>query len=230
MMKQKLLSFFASLLAASSSHARNPDTLQLRALGTAPPNPTRRVVLVHGFLENGSAFRMLKKRLEKLGVECLVPKLNPSDGRGGLEGLAERLKRDIDSTYGPEQPISIIAFSMGGIVSRHYLQNLGGASRCQKLFTISSPHHGTQAAWIYPTKGAGQMRPGSQFLADLAESQSRLGEMPVVSYRTPMDLIILPPVSSVWDRAINLEYPVLLHPLMLTSDAVLADVERRLLE
>ncbi len=230
MMKQKLRCFFASLLAAASSHARNPETLQLRSLGTAPPNPTRRVVLVHGFLETGSAFRILQKRLEKLGVECLIPKLNPSDGRGGLEGLAERLKRDIDSNYGPEQPICIIAFSMGGIVSRHYLQTLGGASRCQKLFTISSPHHGTQAAWIYPTKGAGQMRPGSQFLADLAESQGRLGEMPVVSYRTPMDLIILPPVSSVWDRAVNLEYPVLLHPLMLTSDALLADLERRLLE
>jgi triacylglycerol lipase len=229
-MKQTLLSFFASLLAAASSHARNPETLQLRDPGTAQLNPTRRVVLVHGFLETGSAFRMLKKRLEKLGVECLVPKLNPSDGRGGLEGLAERLKLDIDSAFGPEQPISIVAFSMGGVVSRHYLQNLGGASRCEKLFTISSPHHGTQAAWIYPSKGAEQMRPGSQFLADLEESQSRLGEMPVVSYRTPMDLIILPPVSSVWDRAVNLEYPVLLHPLMLTSNAVLADLERRLLE
>jgi triacylglycerol lipase len=54
--------------------------------------------------------------------------------------------------------------------------------------------------------------------------------MPVVSYRTPMDLVILPTDSSVWDRAENLSFPVVLHPLMLTSGKVLDDIERRLLE
>ena len=74
------------------------------------------------------------------------------------------------------------------------------------------------------------MRPGSEFLANLEKTESKLGEMPVVSYRTPMDLIILPAASSVWERAHNLEYPVLLHPLMLTSKPVLTDLERRLLK
>jgi triacylglycerol lipase len=218
-MKLGLFSILAGLFAAGFAHARKPETTP----------PARRVVLVHGFLETGSSFRHFKKRLEKQGFECLVPKLRPSDGRGGLEALAAGLKQDIDAAYGPEQRISIIAFSMGGLVSRQYLQNLGGAARCEKFFTISSPHNGTNAAWLYPTKGAEQMRPGSEFLAGLEQSQSRLGAMPVVSYRTPMDLIILPPVSSVWERAENLEFPVLLHPLMLTSNAVISDVERRLL-
>lgn len=229
-MKPTLLTLMASLLAIAACFARNPEPLRFRGTHQSPANPIRRVVLVHGFLENGANFRMLRKRLEKQGVECLVPKLRPSDGRGGLEGLAKRLKQDIETAYGDDQPISIIAFSMGGLVSRYYLQNLGGASRCDKLFTISSPHHGTQAAWIYPTKGAEQMRPGSLFLANLDKTQPRLGTMPVVSYRTPMDLIILPPASSVWNRAENFEYPVLMHPLMLTSNAVLTDLEQRLLD
>jgi hypothetical protein len=72
------------------------------------------------------------------------------------------------------------------------------------------------------------MRPGSRFLASLQNSQDRLGKIPVTSYRTPMDLIILPPESSVWDRAENLEFPVLMHPLMLTSGPVMSDIERRL--
>lgn len=229
-MKPTLLSLIAGLLAAGSCFARNPEPLRFRGSPRSPENPVRRVVLVHGFLETGTTFRTLRKRLEKQGVECLVPKLRPNDGRGGLEGLAERLKQDIETAYGPEEPISIVAFSMGGLVSRHYLQNLGGASRCEKFFTISSPHNGTQAAWFYPSKGAEQMRPGSRFLADLDTTQSRLGKIPVVSYRTPMDLIILPPSSSAWARAENLEYPVLMHPLMLTSNAVLSDLERRLQE
>ena len=73
------------------------------------------------------------------------------------------------------------------------------------------------------------MRPGSPFLTQLDHTQSRLGKIPITSYRTPMDLIILPPTSSIWDRAENLEYRVLMHPLMLTSGPVLADIEQRLL-
>jgi triacylglycerol lipase len=181
-------------------------------------------------METGSTFKLLKRRLEKRGVEVFVPRLKHTDGRGGLENLAVHLKQDIDAKFGPKQPIRIVAFSMGGLVSRQYLQNLGGAARCEQLITVSSPHNGTNAAWIYPTRGAEEMRPGSRFLADLHSTQDRLGKMPVASYRTPMDLIILPPTSSVWDRAENLEYPVLLHPMMLTSRRVLADIEERLLK
>jgi len=228
--KPTLLCLAACLIASGSGLARNPEPLRFRGTYHPPENPVRRVVLVHGFLENGSTFRMFRKRLEQQRVECLVPKLRPSDGRGGLEGLAALLKQDIEAAYGVRQPISIIAFSMGGLVSRYYLQNLGGASRCDKLFTISSPHHGTQTAWLYPTKGAEQMRPGSQFLADLNETQAKLGDMLVVSYHSPMDLVILPTSSSVWDRAENFEFTVLMHPLMLTSDAVLTNIEQRLLE
>ncbi len=197
-----------------------------------PPASPRvpRVVLVHGFLENGSTYKMLRTRLEKRGFECLVPRLKHTDGRGGLANLAVHLKQDIDAKFGPEQPISIVAFSMGGLVSRHYLQELGGAARCENLITVSSPHHGTKAAYLYPSQGAGEMRPGSPFLASLRGSQHRLGKMPVASYRTPMDLIILPPDSSVWDRAENYKYPVMLHPLMLTSGPVLNDIEQRLLK
>lgn len=229
-MKRKLYQLLAGLLTAAAADARNPEPIHPTVRESPPTHPVRRVVLVHGFLETGSSFTRMRKRFEKQGVQCFVPKLRPNDGRGGLEGLAEHLKQDIDAAYGTDQPISIIAFSMGGLVSRHYLQNLGGAARCEKLFTISSPHNGTQAAWIYPTKGAEQMRPGSRFLSDLEKTESQLGDMPVVSYRTPLDLVILPADSSNWNRAVNIEHPALLHPLMLTSTAVLDDLERRLLE
>jgi triacylglycerol lipase len=187
-------------------------------------------VLVHGFAESGSSFRMMQERLEKRGIKCFVPRLRPSDGRGGLEAVARRLKQDIDGRFGPDSRIAVISFSMGGIVSRYYLQNLGGAKRCDSLITIASPHHGTRAAWIYPSKGAAQMRPGSKFLAKLQQTEHRLGKIPVSSYRTRMDLVILPPSSSIWERAENLEFPVILHPLLLSSEAVITDIESRLMQ
>lgn len=221
----------AGLFSPGKLAARNPEPLRISPpLETRVANPRGRIVLVHGFLENGAAFSSLRKRLEALGYDCLVPKLRPSDGRGGLEALAEGLKRDIDAAYGKHEAIRVVGFSMGGIVSRYYLQKLGGAARCERFFTISSPHKGTHAAWIYPSKGALQMRPGSSFLKDLDDSEAMLGSIRVVSYRTPLDLVILPASSSVWQRAENVDFPVLLHPLMLSSPKVLADLEKRLLD
>jgi len=186
-----------------------------------------RVVLVHGILEDGKAFDSLKSRLETHGIKCLVPKLKPNDGRDGLETLAADLKTDIEKEFGPDEKFAIVAFSMGGLVSRHYLQALGGAKRCDAFITVSSPHHGTNMAYVFPGKGARQMQPGSDFLCGLRETESTLGDMPVVSYRTPLDLIILPTSSSVWDRAENKSYNVALHPLMLHTNSVLDDIEKR---
>lgn len=221
-MKIKLRHFFTAIFLAATSCAEKPVP--------SASGPIRRVVLVHGFLDTGSVYQTLRSRLEKRGCECYVPQLNPSDGRGGLEKLAIQLKQDIDKKFGPTAPVSIVAFSMGGLVTRQYLQNLGGAARCEKLITISTPHHGSKAACLYSSQGSQEMRPGSPFLTHLEQTQDRLGKMPITSYRTPMDLIILPPTSSIWDRAENIEYPVLLHPLMLTSDRVLTDIENRLIK
>jgi len=211
-----------------------PFLLLVAATSCCPTAPApivktgQRVVLVNGFSETGSIFNMLQKRLEKRGIEVYAPPLKHPDGRGGIENLAKHLKQDIDKKFGPDVPISIVGFSMGGLVSREYLQNQGGAARCENLITISSPHHGTLAAWAYPSQGVREMRPRSPFLRHLGETESQLGKMNVVSYRTRLDLVILPPSSSVWDRAENIEYPVALHPMMLTSQRVVADIEKRL--
>lgn len=196
------------------------------------PQPSQprydKVVLVHGILENGMSFDSLRSRLENHGIECHVPKLEPNDARDGIDQLAKSLKEGIDKEFGPDERFAMVGFSMGGLVSRYYLQKLGGAERCDAFITVSSPHHGTKMAYAYPGKGARQMRPGSPFLKDLEATEDRLGDIPVVSYRTPMDLIILPTDSSVWKRAENQSYPVILHPLMLHSKPVLDDIEKRL--
>lgn len=215
------------LCAACSPHASLKPTAAATETVSAPRGG-QRVVLVHGFAETGRAFAWMKHRLEKMGCECYVPRMKPSDGRGGLANLAHNLKRDIDNRFGADSRISVIAFSMGGIISRYYLQELGGAERCDMLVTLASPHNGTVAAWCYPTLGAGEMRPDSDFLRHLDETEHRLGSMPVVSYRTRFDLIILPSSSSIWNRAENIEVPVLLHPLMLSCNRIIRDIEQRL--
>jgi triacylglycerol lipase len=196
------------------------------------PQPAKpkveRVVMVHGIFEDGHAFNSLKRRLEYHGIECFVPQLKPADGRGGLENLAQGLQQDINQKFGDEKPFGLIAFSMGDLVSRYYLQELGGADRCETFITISTPHHGSKVAHAYPTKGSQQMRPGSEFLQKLAASEDNLKDIPIVSYRTPLDLVIIPTESSIWERAENRSYKVALHPLMLQTKSVLNDIEKHL--
>jgi triacylglycerol lipase len=182
-------------------------------------------VLVHGIWETGKfSFTDLKKQLEASGVTCLVPSLRPATAHHGLMPLAKQLKSEIDEAFGPDQSFLLIGFSMGGIVSRCYLQDLGGHERCDAFVTISSPHQGTNTAALHPGEGTKQMRPGSALLKHLRETEDVLGDIPLLTYRTPMDLVILPTQNAIWDRADNVLVSVPLHALMSDSDEVRADL------
>jgi hypothetical protein len=72
------------------------------------------------------------------------------------------------------------------------------------------------------------MRPNSEFLATLKKSEAELRDMPVVSYRTPLDLMILPASSSIWERAENRLFVSSMHHLMPHHRGVVRDVVKRL--
>jgi triacylglycerol lipase len=185
--------------------------------------PTR-VVMVHGIFQRGHSFVPMKKKFEQLGYECLVPKLKPCDARSGLETLAAQLQREIEQKWGKDADFHIVAHSMGGLVSRYYLQELGGHEHCQTLVTLATPHHGTRTAYFYPGKGAWQMRPNSEFLQSLQASSHRLKHLRLISYRTPLDLVILPSTSSHWDLAENHRVWAPAHPLVMHAPRVQREI------
>jgi len=185
--------------------------------------PTR-VVMVHGIFQRGHSFVPMKKKFEQLGYECLIPQLKPCDARSGLETLAAQLQREIEQKWGKDADFHIVAHSMGGLVSRYYLQELGGHEHCQTLVTLATPHHGTKAAYFYPGKGAWQMRPNSEFLQSLQASSHRLKHLRLISYRTPLDLIILPSTSSHWELAENHLVWAPAHPLVMHTPRVQREI------
>ena len=85
---------------------------------------------------------------------------------------------------------------MGGLVSRYYVQRLGGMNRVGRLITISTPHRGTYWALANGNVGSRQMRPGSEFLRELNRDAGVLERVQHASIWTPLDLMILPPWSS----------------------------------
>ncbi len=211
----KICSFPASLAATLMA------ACSVTPAAGAASSGSSRVVFVHGIFQSGGIFAPLARKLEAQGCECLVPKLTPADAQQGLEPLAEQLKAAIDQRWGESGKVHIVAHSMGGLISRQYLQNLGGHTRCQSFTTLATPHHGTLAAWCYPGKGAMQMRQGSEFLTDLKATEHRLNGIALYSYYTPMDLIILPYKSSQWDIAKNKTVCAPAHPLVMFTPQVI---------
>ena len=183
-----------------------------------------RVVLVHGILDSGRKFRRMQQFLEARGHCCLAPSLEPNDGRDGLEGLAEQLRRQIDGAWGAQARFALVGYSMGGLIARWFLQELRGADRVDRFFAISVPMRGSLLAYGYPGRGARQMRPGSALLRRLDETADRLAGVALFGCWTPFDAVILPPSSANWPLAEMRRVPALCHPCMLSHPLVLEQV------
>ncbi|MFN8440722.1 MAG: alpha/beta fold hydrolase [Caldilineaceae bacterium] len=138
----------------------------------------------------------MARHLQTNGWQASVVSPQPSDGSVGIEVLAQSLAETIDSALSKEQPLALVGFSMGGLICRYYAQQLDQGRRTQQLITLSTPHQGTYAAYLFDRPAPLQMRPGSQFLQELNQDLSLLKKMHFTSMWTPFDLTILPAHSS----------------------------------
>ncbi|WP_310489636.1 triacylglycerol lipase [Chamaesiphon sp. VAR_69_metabat_338] len=186
-----------------------------------PRNP---VLLVHGLMDTSYKMRKIATHLRGLGWQVADIDLTANNGDTPLEVLAQQLAIKIERIFAPQQPIDLLGFSMGGLVSRYYVQRLGGIDRIQRFVTISTPHRGTIAANFSTRCGCIQMRPEHNFIRDLNRDVDRLKKLNFTSLWTPFDLIILPPSSSQLGIGTELQIPVLTHPLMVADRRVLAAI------
>lgn len=155
--------------------------------------------------------------LQKCGFRPLALDLIPSDGTIGLDGLAAQIGTFANQRLSPDEPFDLVGFSMGGLVSRYYVQRLGGMARARRLITISTPHRGTYSAYALGNEGSRQMRPGSAFLKGLNRDAALLERVRFASIWTPLDLMIIPASSSRLGVGEEFRIPVLVHPWMLRS-------------
>jgi triacylglycerol lipase len=166
----------------------------------------------------------LARYLRAQGWDAKTMSLRPNWGQKGLDVLAGQVAEFIGENYAPGEKIDLVAFSMGGLVTRYYLQRLGGLDRVQRYVTISAPHGGTLLAYLIPNAGCRQMRFGSAFLRDLESDAERLRQLEFTSLWTPLDAIIVPPRSSVMPQARNERMVIALHPLMVWQGSCLRAV------
>ena len=187
------------------------------------------VVFIHGIFDTGHIFKRMRTAFEAVGIHCLAPSLKPRDGRTGLDRLAEHLKQQIDEEFAPSEPISIVGFSMGAIVGRYYIQELGGHDRVKQYFSIAGPHRGSIWSFFYPGSCASHMHPGSSFLKNLNESSEEFDGIECYAYWTPFDLMIIPQRSAVLPFAENHRISSPCHPCLLINHKVMDDIKSKVI-
>jgi triacylglycerol lipase len=190
------------------------------SVAAAPANTIRHVVLVHGIHDTGDGLRFLAKYLAS--KDCVVHSFTytPSNGSVGLDVLAGQLATFVKRELPPPNKCDLVAFSMGGLIARAYIQDLGGAKRTRSFVSISAPNHGTLLAHLLWNPAGRQMRPNSTFLNQLNSNLACYQNIPCLTIRTPYDLAIIPSTSTEMSFATNLEVAVALHPLMVFNERV----------
>jgi triacylglycerol lipase len=161
--------------------------------------PTKPVLLVHGIWDTGAKLGPLRRGLERAGLGPIEAiDLSPNDGRASILELASQVEHAARHLALREscERIDIVGFSMGALVTRTYLQRLGGKERVRRFVSISGPHHGTVLAFALPHVGTRDMRPGSRLLTELATDPDPFGDVEVHVMYTPFDLMIVPATSS----------------------------------
>lgn len=119
------------------------------------PRLSAPIVLAHGLLgfdklgfadvTLASYFRGIPEFLREAGNRVIQTAVPPT---GSIAARAEALKRRIE-IESPDEPVHIIAHSMGGLDARHMISRLGMAGRVLSLSTLGTPHRGSCFAdWI----------------------------------------------------------------------------------
>ncbi len=148
----------------------------------------RTLVFVHGLAANRSGFLPMRGYLRALGYSRQLAFNYRS--AGSIEKVAVGFKRALETQVQGGR-IDVIAHSMGGLVARTYIQQLGGERRVDRLVTLGTPHHGTHAANFIPSGLVRQLLPGSQFLERLNRLAPPL-QVQTTSIVAGRDLLVQP--------------------------------------
>jgi triacylglycerol lipase len=196
--------------------------------------PRRPVILVHGWVHNRSAFLLMQRALRRGGLGPVHTFEYPSV-TSDLNRVARRLAAVVERAveHASADSCVLIGHSMGGLVARQYVQELGGDRFVDTVVTMGTPHRGTYNAWLGFGLAIEQCRPGSPYLTAL-ERSARPGLARWVSYYSDLDFMVTPAVSAKLTTpgldAINVRIRDVGHLSLLLSRSVLADLLTRLEE
>lgn len=149
------------------------------------------VVLIHGIYHNPSAWLLHERKLEKAGY--VVSNFAYHSFFMPLEAILQRFDDHLhllEVAYPGKKPI-LVGHSMGGVIIRKWLGTKKNAARISGVITLATPHGGSKLAALAPGDLVKTIAPSGALIKELKKAETP-GELPCVSFVSPVDEIVLP--------------------------------------
>lgn len=193
---------------------------------SAPDSPA--VLCVHGFHMNGSCFWGLRHDLEQAGFATYSVSLGRPyvDPKHYVDSLHEALEKTYANNQ--QQPVHLLAHSMGGLVCRMLLQHYPqDKRRIKSVITLGTPHHGTQAIGDFTLPWLKELfHPQSPLLHQLPDFAELAPELPVMTIASVNDLVVYPAHHALLERSIRVRFVTISHMGLLLDKRVKRRITR----
>jgi triacylglycerol lipase len=169
------------------------------------------VLLVPGYGGNVNSLQPLATSLRATGRTAVI--VEPiGDGTGDLQEqaehlaeVAERVRNDAGAAS-----VDVIGYSAGGVVTRLWVRDSGGAEVARRILTLGSPHHGTSQAALGAQFAGGCPTACEQLIpdGDLLRRLNAGDETPAgplwATVRSTSDQVVTPIDSAALSGALNI--------------------------
>ena len=154
---------------------------------TLPP-----VILVHGLYHNASAWILYRWWLKRAGFKNVYA-FSYSSWKPSFYDLMEELDRQITHVLElfPGKQIVLLGHSLGGLLSRAYVECTGNAPKVQAVVTLGAPHQGSKLAAL----GLGKLARSLLYRGALItwlETEAKEISVPRLALHSPLDNMVLP--------------------------------------
>lgn len=172
------------------------------------------ILFVHGWNSSGSIWNTMIGRFQADGWTAAQTNnwsYNTAQSNVTTAGQVNTKVDQIRAATGAAK-VDIISHSMGGLNTRYYLKNLGGAAEVDEWVSLGGPNHGTQTAYAcFWNTSCFEMQPGSSFLTNLNAGDETPGAVNYGTWWSPCDEIINPDSSVLLSGASNTQTACMGH-------------------
>jgi triacylglycerol lipase len=184
------------------------------------------VLLIHGFMASAGVFRPMRRAIARRTGSVIASFTHPPGW--GVKRIAHDLA-EVVSQLPEETRVHLVGHSLGGIVARWYVQELGGHNRVRQTFSLASPFGGAPLAGHFPYFVGADLCPKSAVLERI-RARAHVGAVPHTSLVAEFDPLLVPIASqSAFGRGEVVIVPGKGHNSLLYDRAVAACIAERML-
>jgi triacylglycerol lipase len=188
---------------------------------TTQRNP---VLFIHGLSSFAAAWNPMINHFAAQGYDRSELRAFSYDWRQSNTVTAQMIRAEVDGLLQRTgaKKVDIVAHSMGGLSTRHYLKFLGGTAKVDRFVSIGSPHHGAKLAVLcgFLLTSCDEMRPDSSFLRQLNAGDETPGNVRYTSLWSTCDEAVASFNSPQLAGADNINVGCLEHVLLITFASV----------